>query len=640
MRSSTHALLPIAFACLVLPAATEGQDELPPAARRTVAFDREIRPILAAHCLGCHDADRRKGGFRLDRRESFLAGGDSGPVLEVGKSAESLLIEKVAGLDPISTMPPKGEPLTPEQVGLLRAWIDQGAQWEGGALVAESGSGSSEHWAFRKPDRPVLPDVENGNWSQNPIDRFILAKLEQEGLSPSPEADRATLIRRLSLDLIGLPPSPQEVADFVADDRPGAYERLVDRLLDSPHYGERWARRWLDLARYADTNGYEKDRPRSIWPYRDWLIQALNADMPFDQFTIEQLAGDLLPNPTTAQRVATGFHRNTMINEEGGIDVEEYRFAATVDRVATTGTVWLGLTIGCAQCHSHKFDPITQREYYQFFAFLNNADEPEIALPNPTIASRRAEILSKVAALEADLENQFPLPETSGDWNALKPVLVESSGHATLTTQPDGSILASGDAPEVDRYTITLDLNGQPIDALRLEALSDKDANGPGRTPHGNFVVTSFRVLQVAKDEAGEPVPVPLEGASADFSQKSFDPTDVLDDDPKTGWAIDDGSGDLKKSRAAVFRLKKTIAPDQGTRLIVVVEQSYGGTHTLRHFRLSGRSPRPEIDPSLSIAARRRRHLEASQEPGSDRSGRSAGPRSHPQKSARTSTRP
>ncbi len=618
MSNRTRFSLSIALAFLVSPMISEAQDELPPAAGRTVAFDRDIRPILSRRCLACHAGDKRKGGFRIDQREPLLTGGDSGPVVEVGKSEESILIEKVAGLDPVSVMPPKGDRLTPEEVGLLRAWIDQGARWDGGPLIVGSESGASSHWAFQKPVRPDLPPVQNRDWPRNPIDHFILARLEKEGLSPSPEADRATLIRRLSLDLIGLPPSPEEVTAFVADDRPDAYERLVDRLLDSPHYGERWARRWLDLARYADTNGYEKDRPRSIWPYRDWVIRALNTDMSFDRFTVEQLAGDLLPNPTIAQRVATGFHRNTMINEEGGIDVEEFRFAAMVDRVATTGTVWLGLTIGCAQCHTHKFDPITQREYYQFFAFLNNADEPEIDLPDPILASRRAEILSKIAALEADLENQFPLPSESGEWNPLRPVFAASSAGATLATQPDEAILASGDAPEVDRYTMTFDLNGRPIDALRLEALSDKDTAGPGRTPHGNFVVTSFRVLQAAKDDVGEPVAVPIAGATADFSQKDFDPAGALDDDPKSGWAIDDGSGDLKKDRSAVFRLKETIEPSEGTRLVVVIEQSYGGTHTLRHFRISGRSPRPEIDSSLPIAEQRRKHLEGKQDAWED----------------------
>ena len=240
------------------------------------------------------------------------------------------------------------------------------------------------------------------------IDAFILARLEAAGLQPSEQADRATLIRRLSLDLVGMPPTPEEVEAFRQDDSPDAYEKLVDRLLASPHYGERWARRWLDLARYADTNGYEKDRTRSIWPYRDWVIRALNADMPFDQFTVEQLAGDLLPDATASQKIATGFHRNTMLNEEGGIDPQEFRFYAMTDRVATTATVWLGMTLGCAQCHTHKFDPIPHRDYYQFMALLNNADEPEMSVTTPETARRRHELEEKIAALVADLPNQFP----------------------------------------------------------------------------------------------------------------------------------------------------------------------------------------------------------------------------------------
>ena len=253
------------------------------------------------------------------------------------------------------------------------------------------------------PRQAPLPAVKQKDWPRNPIDHFILARLEAEGLKPSPPADRAALVRRLYLDLIGFPPTPEEADAFVNDTAPDAYEKLVDRLLASPHYGERWARRWLDLARYADTNGYEKDRPRSIWPYRDWVIAALNADMPFDQFTVEQLAGDMLPGATLEQRIATGFHRNTMLNEEGGIDPLEFRFHAMTDRVATTGTTWLGLTIGCAQCHTHKFDPISHREYYQFMAFLNNADEPEIAVVRPEIAKRRQEVETQIAALVADV---------------------------------------------------------------------------------------------------------------------------------------------------------------------------------------------------------------------------------------------
>ena len=319
--------------------ADEPPATLPPAVSRPVDFDRDVRPIFAASCVGCHGAKKQKGGLALHRKAEALAGGDDGAAILPGKGAESRLLRYVAGLDEDHAMPPDGagEPLTPEQVGILRGWIEQGASWPDDPKAGASTS--SDHWAFRAPDRPDLPEVRDKAWSRNPIDRFVLASLERDGLGPSPEADRSTLIRRLSLDLIGLPPTIAEVDAFLADARPDAYDRIVDRLLASPHYGERWARRWLDGARYADTNGYEKDRQRSIWPYRDWVIRALDDDMPFDRFTVEQLAGDLLPGSTEAQKVATGFHRNTMINEEGGIDVEEFRFASLVDRVATTGAV-------------------------------------------------------------------------------------------------------------------------------------------------------------------------------------------------------------------------------------------------------------------------------------------------------------
>ena len=237
-------------------------------------------------------------------------------------------------------------------------------------------------------NRAALPIVHNKTWARNPIDNFVLARLEKANLTPAPEADRYTLIRRVSLDLIGIPPTPDEADAFVRDSRPDAYERLIDRLLASPHYGERWARLWLDLARYADTNGYEKDRPRSMWPYRDWVIHALNADMPFDRFTVAQIAGDMLPNATDADRIATGFHRNTMLNEEGGADPLEYRFHAMTDRVATTGGTWLGLTVGCAQCHTHKYNPIPHRDYYRLMAFLDNADEIPLPIKNPDIAQK------------------------------------------------------------------------------------------------------------------------------------------------------------------------------------------------------------------------------------------------------------
>jgi len=293
--------------------------------------------------------------------------------------------------------------LTPDQIALLKAWIDQGAEAPA-SEQPDDGNGPSTHWAFLPPVRPSLPEVKDKHWVRNEIDRFILARLEKEGLRPSPEADRVTLIRRVSLDLLGLPPTLQEVDAFLADTRPDAYERLVDRLLKSPHYGERWGRHWLDLARYADSNGYSIDGPREIWKYRDWVIEALNRDLPFDQFVIEQIAGDMLPNATLAQKIATGFHRNTELNEEGGIDKEQFRIEAVADRVNTTGTVFLGLTLGCARCHDHKYDPISQREYYQFFAFFNNADEPLLELGTPEDVAKRHAIRPQLQVLERELQ--------------------------------------------------------------------------------------------------------------------------------------------------------------------------------------------------------------------------------------------
>jgi hypothetical protein len=363
-----------------------------------VEYLRDVKPILAQNCYACHGSEKQRAGLRLDTAAAVLHGGNSGPAIVPGKSGDSLLIKAVTGAKDVKIMPPKEPRLTAEQISVLRTWIDDGAKAPASEIAAASAK--SKHWAFKKPAHPDEPPVRDAAWVRNPIDRFILARLEKEGLPPSPEADRITLIRRVSLDLLGLPPSPEDIDAFVSDSRPGAYERLVDRLLASPHFGERWGRHWLDLARYADSNGYSIDAPRSIWKYRDWVIDALNKDLPFDQFTVEQLAGDLLPGATLEQRVATGFHRNTSINQEGGINVEQFRIESIVDRVNTTGGVFLGLTVGCAQCHDHKFDPLSQREYYQLYAFLNNADEPNLELATPEQARRRKQVRSRIAALE------------------------------------------------------------------------------------------------------------------------------------------------------------------------------------------------------------------------------------------------
>jgi mono/diheme cytochrome c family protein len=391
---------------LVIPAIVARGDDA-----RPVDYAQHIKPIFAKHCTTCHGAEKQKSGLRLDSVGLAIRGGDSGPAIEPGKSAESLLIQAITGAEGVAAMPPKGEPpLTSDEIALVKLWIDQGAK----APAEESGSGpvkGADHWAFRPVVRPAIPEVVNKTWVRNAIDAFVLARLEKDGLHPSPEADRVTLIRRLSFDLLGLPPTIEEADAFVADTRADAYEILVDRLLSSPHYGERWGRHWLDLARYADSNGFTRDFARSIWKYRDWVIENVKNDKPFDQFVIEQIAGDMLPEATVDQRIATGFHRNTSFNEEGGTDPEQFRVESVVDRVNTTGVVFLGLTVGCAQCHEHKYDPVSQREYYQLFAFLNNADEPRLDVPTAEqiaqgLPEKRAELRRQIAELEKQFKGR------------------------------------------------------------------------------------------------------------------------------------------------------------------------------------------------------------------------------------------
>jgi cytochrome c553 len=372
-------------------------------------FESEVRPILKA-CQACHNEKNKSSGLALDSREGFLAGGNRGAALLAGKPAESLIYQAVEQSSALK-MPPGGK-LKPEQIVSIRKWIESGAPWPAEQKISKRAG--SDHWAFRPVKRPAPPAVRNPEWIRNPIDAFILARLEAEKLQPSPQADRALLLRRVSLDLTGLLPTPSETADFVNDAGADAYDRVVTRLLDSPHYGERWGRHWLDIARYADSDGYTIDAPRVMWRYRDWVINAINADMPFDRFTIEQFAGDMLPNATLDQHVATGFHRNTPSNFEGGIDFEQYRVEAVVDRVATTGAAYLGLTLGCARCHDHKYDPVSQKEFYQLFAYLNNVDEitteaerrdfnrPIIEVPTPEEVERHRAFRSQFKALSSE----------------------------------------------------------------------------------------------------------------------------------------------------------------------------------------------------------------------------------------------
>ncbi|HZV05517.1 MAG TPA: PSD1 and planctomycete cytochrome C domain-containing protein [Gemmataceae bacterium] len=569
------------------------------------AFNNEVRPILAKHCFKCHGPDdkARKARLRLDQRDSALRGGKSKrPAIVPGHPEQSELIQRIVAEDESEIMPPPHakNPLTAEEKQTLKRWIAGGAEYR-------------LHWSFVPPKRSQLPRVRQVEWVRNPIDYFILARLEREGLKPSPQADRYTLARRLYLDLIGLPPMPDETQAFVNDTSADAYEKLVDRLLASPHYGERWARRWLDLARYADTNGYEKDRPRSIWPYRDWVINAINADMPFDQFTIEQLAGDLLPGATDDQRIATGFHRNTMLNEEGGIDPLEYRFYAVVDRIATTGTTWLGLTIGCAQCHTHKFDPIPQREYYKFLAFLNNADEPTLPVRRTDIRRQRQEIEKKIADLVADLPNRFPVETERRDagstgltigerrrvhlerryrewqqqeaartarWIVLHPSRAKAN-LPHLTILEDNSIFASGDQSKSDTFDLSFQADLRGITAIRLEVLPDDrlPGGGPGRVyyegPFGDFFLSEFRVFGGGKKTA-------MTKAAHSFASGGNTADKAIDGDPQTGWSINGGQG---RAHTAVFTLASPLADASDLRIQMLCERYYSAG--LGRFRIS-----------------------------------------------------
>ncbi|MFL5242961.1 MAG: PSD1 and planctomycete cytochrome C domain-containing protein [Gemmataceae bacterium] len=591
------ALVASGFAWILIPLhRAEGEANPAPTSQPETSYNRDVRPILSNRCFKCHGPDLKKGGLNLRERDSAIK-----EAIVPGKSGESLLVERITAKDADERMPPKGQPLTPEQVATLKAWIDQGAKYE-------------EHWAYVKPVHPLLPQVKNPTWIRNGIDAFILQRLEKEGLTPAPEADKATLIRRVSFDLTGLPPTIQEVDDFLKDQSPDAYEKVVDRLLQSPHYGEHQGRPWLDMARYADTNGYEKDDRRTIWPYRDWVINAFNKDMPFDQFTIEQIAGDLLPNATLEQKIATGFHRNTMVNTEGGTDEEEFRTAAIVDRVNTTGEVWLGSTLACAQCHNHKFDPFSQADYYRLFAFYNNTADhgrdntPEMPVPTKEQAAQKAKLAEQIAKQQAILDTPTPqLIESQGKWEqqqagaratwtVLEPTSSQSAGGATLTKQPDKSILAGGKSLDTDTYTIGLSTDLKAITAIRLEALPDKSlpGNGPGRADNGNFVLGEFRVLAALKGTPDKTQKIELQNATSDYAQTGqgeFPAKDALDGNPKTGWAI---APQMGQPHVAVFETKQDLGFDDGTLLTVTLEHNYGGKHILGKFRLSvTTAPRP-----------------------------------------------
>lgn len=544
-------------------------------------FAKDVRPILANHCFKCHgpDSAARKAKLRLDTAEGARASLDE-------------VLNRIASKDDEQVMPPPHvkKPLTEKQIQILNDWISAGAKYE-------------QHWSFVAPKRPAIPPFggeAKPSAGASPIDAFIRSKLVAAGLKLSPPADKATLIRRASLDLIGLPPTPKEVDDFLKDDSPNAYEKLVDRLLASPHYGERWARKWLDLARYADTNGYEKDRPRTVWPYRDWVIRALNDDKPFDRFTIEQIAGDRLPNPTPDQIVATGFHRNTMLNEEGGIDPLEFRYYSVVDRINTTATTWLGLTLGCAQCHTHKFDPIPHTEYFRLLAFLNNTEEPEFEVLSREIILKRQGILEQVAALERKVFQSLDQDPAKAkflawlkserdrlqDWKFPRPTKTEA-GPTKLKLLDDGSMLALGDPKKEDVYQLIFDDWPVNVTAIRLEALTDPSlpANGPGRAyyegPKGDFLLSD---IQLSIDG----VPAPFRDASDNFAGAKSNAKRAFDDNLQSGWA---GRGPGQPSHV-VFNLAKPTTGKKA-KLSLRFERHYSAS--LGRFRVSVTTAKSQI---------------------------------------------
>ena len=595
-----------------------------PVFSQTIDFVRDVEPILAKSCHSCHGEKAQQAGLRLDTKTLALAGGQSGQAILPGQATESSLYQRVAGLGEQARMPMGGKPLPTGQVDILKRWIEQGALWPDAASA--TATTVKKHWAFVAPVRAPLPAVRNMAWARTPIDRFILAKLEQEQLQPSPIAGKATLLRRLSLDLTGLPPAIDEIDAFLKDPSPRAYEKQVDRLLASPHYGERWGRHWLDAARYADSDGFEKDKQRSVWFYRDWVINALNRDLPYNRFLIEQLAGDLLPNATQEQKVATGFLRNSMINEEGGVDPEQFRMESMFDRMEAIGKGMLGVTIQCAQCHNHKFDPITQEEYYKIFAYLNNSSEGSLAVYAPEEEMRRANMFRKIREIESELRHRAPdWKARMAQWEAsvkndqpewtVPPLSIDdiSTGGQKYIVQPDGSVLAAGYAPTKFRVKFTFKTNATNIGAFRLELMNDLNLpqGGPGRSPKGTGALTEFEVEVAPASDPTKVKKIKIASATADINLPEreldamyFDKTTkrrvtgpidyAIDGNDDTAWGIDAGPYLRNQPRKAVFVLAEPVGDPQGLVVNVYLKQNHGGwnsddnqNHNLGRTRLA-----------------------------------------------------
>lgn len=594
----------------------------------SIDFNRDIRPILSENCFHCHgpDAATREADLRLDVEEDAKRDLGGYFALTPGDPDRSIVWERIAHEDADEVMPPpnSNRSLTDPQKETIRRWIESGAEYE-------------EHWAYVAPERPEVPEG-----AASPVDHFVHSRLKEEGLSPSPSADRRSLIRRVSLDLIGLPPSPEEVDAFLADESPNAWENLVEKLLASERFGEHWARPWLDLARYADSNGFQADQLRDSWAYRDWVINALNANTPFDRFTIEQLAGDLLPNATLDQKIATGFHRTVTCNVEAGVHPEENRTNQVVDRVNTTATVWLGTTMECAQCHDHKYDPFSTKEYYELFAYFNNTPlevrnpsgkgvsfdfyGPKMDLPMPKEeAAKKVTLEEEIETLKR--ERELVMKASAKDRATWETDLLASSGKApkwkllevadfsgsegeTCEQLDDGSLLVTGDVPNTSTYTVKLRTRLAGLRAIKLEMLTHDSlpANGParGNGDKPNAIITEATLLDEQRN------PVSLHSARAGFSQNGWDVSGAIDGDPKTGWAINPKFGE---DHWAIFETEAPIgAGDEETELTLKLQQNYGGGRVVGRLRLSATSDKPgaeDVDPEL---------LTLLQKPGKDRS--------------------
>jgi len=575
-----------------------------------VDFENEVWPILQANCIKCHGSENHEGNLRLDARAIAFKGGVNGSGIIAGKPQQSLLYQRLILPDEGERMPLGAETLSAEKIDIIRRWIVEGAQWPDG--IGSAVQHIKRHWAYVVPERPELPRVKNQHWPQNPIDYFVLQRLETERLVPSEPVDRRRLIRRVFLDLVGYPPTYAQVQKFITNDHPEAYEQLVEQLLASPQYGVRWARPWLDLARYADSNGYQADQYRNVWPYRDWVINALNMDMPFDQFTIEQIAGDLLESPTMAQKISTGFHRLTTLNVEGGVDPEMSRLNQVIDRVNTTGSVWLGSTIECSQCHNHKYDPFSQKEYYQLLAYFNNTPlevtgkstaynffGPKIEVNRTHAQQRQLAALEAVKVqqqvtldqiakqVESKYENwiaQISAKEYSDSaWFALTPVSQKSVHGATLTVLADQSILAGGENPSRDTFEIEFTTDRQHLTGFKLEALLDDSlpGKGPGRytAERPNFVLQEFTLEADGKK-------IKLHSAIADFSQLNYDVSKTVDGDPATAWAI---APQFFKPHWAEFQTEEPIEFTGTQKIKATLIMNHGGGRVIGRLRLLAR---------------------------------------------------